>query len=61
MLIFAADDIGNSFWSWGHNYNWGSEVMTEASEVQVTLFYESLEESYGQSISSQALILEKKD
>ena len=64
VLIFAAEAQGSTDWQWGWGYPFGPETTTDGSDVQVSLFYELLDDEltptgkvYGQAISTHATTL----
>ncbi len=67
ILIFAAKASGAINWRWGWGYPFGSETTTDGSDIQVSLFYELLDDDlnptgkvYGQAISTHAITLVAK-
>jgi len=69
LLIFAAESEGSSDWIWGKQTKiFLEETTTEGSGIQISLFYslsrqvggETIWEEHGQTISTQAVILEAK-
>ena len=64
IVIFAAETLGSGDWQWGYGYPFGPETTTEGSDIQISLFYELLDDElnptgkfYGQSISTHAVTL----
>jgi len=54
-VVFAADNVGGTIWKWGKT----SPFLpgTEGSGLQISLFYKALGFTYGQTISTQAIVL----
>lgn len=68
FLIFASEDPGTALWKWSEGWEspWGKPGRTEASGITVSLIYTIYDmdgeptpttETYGQTISTQAVIL----
>jgi hypothetical protein len=56
-LIFAAEDPGSDEWKWEKKYIGQDANNPEATGIQISLFYEAQGEEYGQTISTQAVLL----
>ena len=68
VLVFAAEAQGSTDWMWGWGYPFGSEITTDGSDIQISLFYELFDDDeltptgkvYGQTISTHAITLVEK-
>ena len=67
VVKFAAQYIGSNNWNWENDFSslnirggidGGGTFYTEGAGIQISLFFDMNGETYGQTISSQATILE---
>jgi hypothetical protein len=69
LLKFASIVVGSTEWAWEYNYPFGPTTKTEASGITISLFYTvykkvgpifvETDQKYGQTISTQAIVLER--